>query len=407
MLDLNWSPDRVRRNFRIDLFGGVSGGVFMGVVVTFMPVVVVRMGGTPFDVALVVAAPFIGHFVSPLFAYLLRGLHPVRVVATTSVLARLVFLAVVLLAGTPAQLGAASVAFWVIAIANIAAYTQLMAGIYPASERAQAMGKVRMGFGITVVAAAAAAGTVIDVVPASYVFAAATVLSLPGAAAIWWMRYDPPEDVAGGRRALPIMVRDVWSDRRFRLLLSSFTVFGLGNLSNSAVYPILLVSELEASNTFVGIMAAVQSATMIGALAFWGRRIDRGSSLRLTLYNSALLLVVPIGYVLAPSAWALLPIAIVSGIVVAGADLTYHTNVVQLAPKGRVGEYATAQSFLLGVRGSVAPLIAAVLLGVLEPRAVLLAGLVFMAAGTLVMARAVREPAPTPAAQPAEVSVPA
>lgn len=407
MLDVNWSPERVRRNFRIDLFGGISGGVFMGVVVTFMPVVVVRMGGSPFDVALVVAAPFLGHLASPVFAYLLRGMHPVRVVAATSVLARLVFLAVVLLAATPAQLAAASIAFWVVAIANIAAYTQLMAGIYPGSERAQAMSKVRMGFGITVVAAAAAAGTVIDVVPATYVFAAAAVLSLPGAIAIWWMRYDPPIEAGAGRRALPVMVRDVWGDRRFRLLLSSFTVFGLGNLSNSAVYPILLVSELDASNTFVGVMAAVQSATMIGALAFWGRRIDRGSTLRLTLQNSALLLVVPIGYVIAPSVWWLLPVAVVSGVVVAGADLTYHTNVVQLAPKGRVGEYATAQSFLLGVRGSVAPLIAAVLLGVLEPRAVLLAGLAFMAAGTLIMARAVRDPAPAPADRSAEVSVPA
>ncbi|MGH2950165.1 MAG: MFS transporter [Solirubrobacteraceae bacterium] len=404
MLDLNWSPERVRRNFRIDVFGGISGGAYMGVVVTFMPVVVVRMGGTPFDVALVVAAPFIGHLLSPLSAYLLRRLNPVRVVAATSTLARLVFLAVVLLAATPQQFAAASIAFWVIAIANIAAYTQLMAGIYPAQERAQAMSKVRMGFGITVVAAAAAAGTVIDVVPASYVFAAATCLSLPGAIAIFWMRYDPPEDAGAVRRPAGEMVRDVWADRRFRLLLTSFTVFGLGNLMNSAVYPILLVEHFDASNTFVGIMAAVQSATMIGALLFWGRRIDRGSSLRLTLHNTILLLIVPIGYVLAPSTWALLPVALVSGIVVAGADLTYHTNVVQLAPKGRVPEYAAAQSFLLGVRGSVAPFLAAMLLGVIEPRGVLLVGLGAMAAGTAVMARAVREPKPAPAPQSTEVS---
>ena len=129
------------------------------------------------------------------------------------------------------------------------------------------------------------------------------------------------------------------------------------------------------------------------------QRIDRGSSLRLTLYNTILLLLVPIAYVVAPSTWALLPAAIVAGVVIAGADLTYHTNIVQLAPRGRVAEYAAAQSFLLGVRGSIAPLMAAVLLGYIEPRAVLLVGLGAMVLGTLVMARAVRDPVPVVAPQ--------
>src|SRR5207302_1651642 len=73
------------------------------------------------------------------------------------------------------------------------------------------------------------------------------------------------------------------ADHKYRRLLLSFTVFGIGNLMNVAVYPILLVDHFNASNAFVGAMMAVSSATMTVAYFVWGRMIDRGSSIRLTL----------------------------------------------------------------------------------------------------------------------------
>src|SRR5207244_3489124 len=81
-------PARVRRNFRIDLFSAVCSGLYISVLVTFMPVVVRRLGGSAGEVALVVAAPFIGHLLAPVFAYLLSGIPVARVVAGTTTLAR-------------------------------------------------------------------------------------------------------------------------------------------------------------------------------------------------------------------------------------------------------------------------------------------------------------------------------
>ena len=57
-----------------------------------------------------------------------------------------------------------------------------------------------------------------------------------------------------------------------------------------------------------------------------------------------------------------------------------------------IAEYAAAQSLLLGIRGTLAPFAAAALLAGLGPRVVLLLGLGFMAAGTVIMAFAVRAP---------------
>ena len=175
-MDGNWAPSRVRRNFRIDTFSAICGGVYIAVLITFMPIVVRRLGGSTIDVAIVIAAPFVGHLLSPISTYLLMGFPQVRVVAGTVTVARATFLAGVLVAATPFMLAITTVVSFVIGIANISAYTALMHGIYPDRERAQAMANVRIGGAIAGIAAAAVAGTFIDVIPASWVFAAAALI---------------------------------------------------------------------------------------------------------------------------------------------------------------------------------------------------------------------------------------
>ena len=393
-MDVNWAPARVRRNFRIDTFSAICGGVYISVLITFMPIVVRRLGGSTIDVAIVIAAPFVGHLLSPISAYLLMGFPQVRVVAGTVTLARATFLAGVLVAATPLMLAVTTVVTFVISVANISAYTALMHGMYPDRERASAMANVRIGGAIAGIAAAAVAGTFIDVIPAAWVFAAAALVGLPGAAAFFLVRYDGSAKVAA-RRSLATIARDVWADHKYRRLLLSFTVFGIGNLINVAVYPILLVDHFKASNSFIGAMSAVSSATMIVAYLVWGRMIDRGSSIRLTLVNTVVTLLVPIGYIAAADVWLLIPVAIVAGIVNAGGEITFFTNIVQIAPRDKIGEYATAQSLLMGLRGTAAPFVAAALLGFADPRVVLLIGVVFMTAGCAIMAGAVRLLAPT------------
>jgi MFS transporter, DHA1 family, inner membrane transport protein len=391
--DPNWLPARVRRNFRIDLFSGIGSGVFVTVLIAFMPVVVRRMGGSTTDVAIVVAGPFIGNLLSPIFAYLLAHLPIVRVVAGAASLSRFVFMIGVLLAATPFMLALTSVTFWIITVSNIAAYTALMQGIYPDRERAFAMGNVRVGASIAGIAAAALAGTFIDVVPVQWVFAAAALVGLPCAVAFFWIRYEGPA-APPARRPAPVIARDIWADLRYRKLLLAFTLFGTGNLMNFAVFPILLVDHFDASNGFVGTLAIVQSATQIVAYPVIGRIIDRGSTLRQTLLATLLTLLVPIGYLVAPGTWALLPVAVIIGVAVSSGELTAFTNIVHMAPRARIGEYAAANAFLLGVRGTVAPFAAAALLGMVQPQVVLVLGTLLMTTGALVLAQLVRAPAP-------------
>jgi len=389
--DPNWLPSRVRRNFRIDLFSALGAGAFVSVLIAFMPVVVRRMGGSTTDVAIVVAAPFIGNLLSPISAYLLAHLPIVRVVAGAASLSRFVFLIAVLLAATPFMLALTSVAFWIITVSNIAAYTALMQGIYPDRERASAMGNVRVGASVAGIGSAALAGSFIGVVPAQWVFAAAALIALPCALAFFAIRYDGPAAPPARRPALEI-ARDVWADRRYRKLLLAFSIFGTGNLMNFAVFPIMLVDHFDASNAFVGTLAIVQSATQIVAYPVVGRLIDRGSTLRQTLIATLLTILVPIGYLVAPGTWALLPVAVIIGVGVSSGELTGFTNIVHMAPHGRIGEYAAANAFLLGVRGTAAPFLAAALLGMVPPQVVLVLGTLLMTTGALVLAQLVRAP---------------
>ena len=395
MSDRNWSAERVRANFRIDAFSGVCAGVYLGVVIAFLPVVVRRMGGSTEAVALVVAGPFIGHLFSPLFNYLLAKVPPVRVTAVTATISRLIFLVGVLVVTTPLALALVSVTSWVIAVANMGSYAMLMQGIYPDSERASAMGKVRVGVSIASIASATLAGVFIDAFPATVVFAVAAAISLPGGLAFGRITHEMPAIPVVRHRPSRI-ARDVWRDARYRRLLLSFTIFGFGNLMNYALYPILLVDHFNASNSFVGIMTALQSATAVLAYLGWGRFIDRGSSLRTTVIATSLGLLMPIGYLFAPNVWFLLPVAAIAGITNAAGDITFFTNIVQLAPRDRIGDYAVAQSSLMGLRGTIAPFVASSLLTAFAPRYVMLFAMGLMVIGLLVMQRAVRIALTTP-----------
>jgi MFS family permease len=391
--DPNWLPARVRRNFRIDLFSALGAGAFVSVLVAFMPIIVRRMGGSTTDVAIVVAGPFIGNLLSPIFSYLTSHLPLVRAVAGAATLSRAFFLISVLIAATPFALAVTSAVFWIIAISNIAAYTTLMQAIYPDRERAFAMGNVRVGAAVAGIAAAALAGSFIDVVPAQWVFAAAALVGLPCAASFFAIRYDGPA-TPPARRPAATIAREVWADLRYRKLLLAFTIFGTGNLMNFAVFPILLVDHFDASSSFIGTLAIAQSATQIVAYPIVGRLIDRGSTLRLSMIATLLTILVPIGYLTAPGAWALVPVAVIIGVGVSAGELTGFTNIVHMAPRDRIREYAAAQALLLGVRGTASPFIAAALLGMVNPQVVLVLGTLLMTTGALVLAQVVRAPAP-------------
>lgn len=376
----NHSPERVRHNFRTDLLTAVLGATMFTFVVPFMPIVVRRMGGSELEVSLVIAAAFIGHLLSPLGVYLLAGFPLVPAVVMTGNLGRLVFIVAAVAATTPLVVALGYVGFWIVMLSNVAAYTTLMQRIYPADQRATAMGRVRIGANLSGLIASIAGGAILQVAPDPVrVLAAAAGLSLLANLIFLRIRHD--EQVRRPRMTSPVsLLPMVRADPTFARYLVATTVLGFGNLIGATLYPLLLVDRFDAPNAFVGIYTAVSAAATMAGYYFFGRRIDRGSSIRLTLANSTLLLGMPLVYLVAPSTWALLPAAAIAGFTMGGGDLTFFTNMVQLAPRDKAADYMAAQSFVLGLRGTIAPFAASALL--LATDATIVLGVVVVGIGT-------------------------
>jgi len=379
----NLAPERVRRNLRVDVAAGILGAAMFGFVVPFMPIVIRRMGGGEIEVSLVIAAAFFGHLLSPLGAYLLARLPLVPAAAAAPTAGRLLFAVGALGATTPLALALPYVGCWIFTLANIAAYTALMQRIYPDDVRATAMGRVRIAANAATLVASFVGGAVLQVTnDPPRVFAAAGLISMAGSLLFLAIRHDEP--MARPRPASPLRLLPMaWRDATFRRFLIASTVFGFANLTAATLFPLLLVDRFDAPNAFVGLYTATSAAATMAGYWFWGRRIDRGSSIRLALANTTLLLAVPALYLFAPSIWVLLVAAAINGFNFAGGDLTFVTNVLQLAPRGKAADYMAAQSFTLGVRGSIAPFVASGLVFVTNASVVLAIAIVFMALGVL------------------------
>lgn len=381
---------RVRANFRFDLVSAIFGAALFGFVVPFMPIIVRRQGGSEFEVSLVVAAAFIGHAITPLGAYVLSGRPAVRTITAVSALARVAFLVGILTSPTPLLLATSYVLFWVVALSTISAYTTLLQGMYPDDQRATAMGRVRVGASLAGIVAATAGGALIDLTgERQLILAGAVGVSLLGTVSFAFIR--PDDRHREPRAESPLrLVPMVLADRVFRRYLLAFTVLGFGNLMGATLYPLLLVDRYDASPTFVGLYTATSAAfTMLGYF-FWGRRIDRGSSLSITLWNFLLVLGLPLTYLVAPEAVYLLPAAAITGFTLAAGDLTFFTNMVELAPRGKAADYMSAQSFVLGVRGTIAPFAASALLLATDATTLLGIVLTLMAVGLVLLYDATR-----------------
>jgi hypothetical protein len=398
-VDRNLSPERVRFNFRVDLVASMIGSLFF--VGAFMPVLVRRMGGSEFEVALVLAAGPIGHIVSPVLAALFQRCRTPLVLASTGIAAKLVFLAGLLLAETPLLLSVAWMALFVVSLGGIAANTMLVQGMYPDDQRATAMARVRICGNLVGIAATMTGGALLQSAAEPMpILVAATLVSLASSACLLLLRFDEPRQRP---RISPLGLGAIaFRDAIFRRYLIATSVLGFGNAMGATVYALLLVDRFDAPTGFIGTLAGVQAAATMVGFFFWGKRIDRGSSIRLAATNATLMLGLPLVYLLAPAAPFLLPAAIIAGLTTACADLVFHTSMIQLAPRGQAGQYMAAQSFILGIRATIAPFVGSAILVATNPTTTLALVLACVAAGALLLrtlgAAPARRERPVPAA---------
>ena len=384
-------PENVRANIRIELLASFWYGLFFAASLTFFPVILRRLGATPFELALYVVFSYIGQTLSPLSLMLLRHMAPIRFSVIAWSFARGVLFFGALSSNTLWLLALAAL-FWIAEALPSPAYARIMQQIYSPRYRGRAMSTVRIGVAIVVLIATPIAGWALDQVGHPPLFALAAIFGVVSSLIFSCVRpidgTAEPENPPALRALLPI----VRHDRRFALYLLVLTIYGFGAVMALPFYPVVQVTKLHLSYTTIGYLNLVQSLCWLTGFFVWGRLLDRYGPLWVLRLSILLAAFVPLTYIWASNAWMLLPAFICQGLMQGGFELGITTGAIDLAKRGHVMEYTALQTATIGVRGMLAPLMGAALLGAGASETLVLGLAVGLVAGSWVLLGAVRLP---------------
>lgn len=388
-LNAGLAPD-VRRNFRATLVHWILAGVFVGSVGSYMTVVVRRIGGDEFTVALAVAVQFIGGILAIAGPFLLRGFRPERAVAALWTVGRLVLVAALFIDEAGPFL-VMLLAWSIIAMMGVPLYVGVTQAAFPARLRGRIIGAGQAAMAVVVLLVSPVAGRLMDAVGYGPVFAGGAVVGALGALALFRIRARrrPPIDRPPPWR----MFRQTLANRRFRSYTASSTVALFGDLLIQPTIAIVLVDTFDASFTLIGVLALIQSITWAAGYLFWGTVSDRRSGPFVVWMSTMLKLVVAALFIVAiqlDNVWLLAPAYAAIGLNFAAGDVGWQTALASLARPEDVDAFASSFWLILGVLGIAGPLVGAAVLVAGGPVAAFACALGLAAIGSVLMARVAR-----------------
>ncbi len=371
----------MRANAQSDFLAAILYGAFGGLTLPFIPVMGRRLGATPLQVSLLVAAPAIVFLLSFWIVNAVRPVPPVRLVMWPALLGRLLFLFMPLVK-TPAPYVVLIVLYHAVNSINTLGYAQVMRAVYPDDVRGRIMALVKVGMAAFWVLGSLAGGQLTQLVPFQF------------------SRVRTPDRIESPEHINPAVTwRILRTDAAFRPFLLAFFVYGFGGWLISAAVPILLVDDLHASNFQVGLLGAVTSAVWMLSFYSWGKMIDERTATNTTKVVFAIGTLTPIVYLLSPNAWVVQLAGITDGLTSAGIDLGWLAAVLHYAPPGQVLPYVTLFNTFVGIRAATAPFIAGALIPSIGARWIFAAAAVVQLTGMLLMRR-VSAPRPAEDAAP-------
>ena len=143
-------PEKDRRAFHIDLVSAVAYGLFMGFQMPFLPVLLKRLGASPLELGLAVAAPYLSFVVAfPCYRFL-RGFRALDINAIPTFFSRLGIASIGWLA-TPRSILIVFLISQLLEGLGMAAYIRLLRSMYSDVGRSRALGLVRAGLSVAMI----------------------------------------------------------------------------------------------------------------------------------------------------------------------------------------------------------------------------------------------------------------
>jgi predicted MFS family arabinose efflux permease len=372
-------PEGVRHNLRIETIAAIAYGIFYAAAISFMPVVLRRLGASSSLLAIYTAQTYLGSILSTLGVLLMRRRRPLAFAVTCWLGARSLLLWTFLIAGAGWLLALTAV-FWLLEAFPAPAYARIVQSIYPIRYRGRALSIVRVGMVLAILIATPLAGLGLDRFGYQVLFPIAGAAGVMSTLLFTRLRIDEAALPQQQRRSLASIWAILGQNRRFTIYLLGFSIYGLGFLMGLPFFAIVQVDRLRLSYTEIGYLGLVQSLFWLLGNMYWGRLVDRRGGLWVLRANVAIAAVVPFSYIWAFDAWTLLPAFIAHGIIMAGVDLGVISTGMELADPESVVEYSALQATIIGLRGMLGPFVGIGLMSLGVPeRAIFAIGCGFIA----------------------------
>jgi MFS family permease len=399
MLPSRKIPREAREAYRLDRQASYFAGIYMGAIFPFAAVIARdQLRASAFILSLMTAAPFVGNLCALFWARAMEGRPKLPFMVWSQAIARSFFL-LALFATTPLTFALIVSGAQLVATISSPAYAAVIQEIYPEDQRGRIMSYTRAALLTASVLATFAVGPLLEYVSYRWVF---PIAGLFGIVSAWIFSQVPTQPVSAPTRATngrrlratfaetAVFLCDTLGilkeDRAFRWFALSVFTYGFGNLMLAPVVPIVQVDELHISTAMIAVLANISQLVAAAAYFYWGRFVDRRGPLDAVVVNIGLNLFIPLCYYFATNVWYLVPAFLLSGITMAGIDLSYFNSVLGFAGPQNVTRYQALQSFLLGIRGTIAPFVGGGLLGLFRAngwdlRPIFLVGFAFLLAG--------------------------
>jgi MFS family permease len=371
-------PEMARRAYRLDRLSSLLAGLYMGSIFPFVGVIArEQLHASAGILALMTAAPFIGNLLALFWAHAMEGRPKLPFVVWSHLAARLMFL-LTPFAVTPLRFALIVASAQILGSIATPAYAAVIKEVYPDDQRGRIMSYTRAALFSAGVLTTFLVGPLLKHISYQFVFPVMCLFGI--AAAVVFGRIPVPSAAEAAerapRRSLGESFQQTWSflgstmgilrvDHGYRWFALSVFTYGFGNLMIMPVIPIIQVNKLHISTNHINLLANLTQITAAVAYFYWGRYVDRHSPLKAVVVNILLNALIPVFYLMASDKWMLAPAFFLAGITQAGIDLSYFNSILSFATEENASRYQALHSFLLGIRGVIAPVVGGLIVGLL------------------------------------------
>lgn len=360
-------PIEARDAYRRDSLAGALVGLYTGAVFPFIGVIARdRLHASLILISVMTAAPFIGNLFAMFWANAMEGRRKLPYVVWSGAIARLLFV-LMLFATTPVRFVVLVSVIQIIATVSSPAYAAVMKEIYPDEHRGRIMAYIRVGMAFATFVSTLIAGQLMKHgdLAFTHIFPVAGLIGVASSFAFSTVKTadvdpnHPDNKRISTLQFLKNTLAILKEDRNYAWFALSVFVFGFGNLLVAPLYPVFQVDRLHISIPQVAALFNLTTVIWMISYFYWGKYVDVRSPLRAVVINVLLVSLVPLYYFFARNVWMLVPTAIINGVTMGGVELSYFNSILYFARDGKESQYQALHSFLLGIRGTIGPLVGA------------------------------------------------